>query len=104
MSHTPGPWEVTTGTATSYFGVGTMSGQTQIGVRIFNEDDANLIAAAPDTMEQRNELLDALENLLKEHIKTVVGEWGDKAGPEVEREPYIIAGRAAIAKATGEAA
>ena len=60
---TPGLWEVTTGPGTSYFGVGSIDTGENIGVAM-SEANARFIAAAPETLEQRNELLAALERVI----------------------------------------
>ena len=84
MSRTPGPWHISTPV------VFTISSKTEpfIAGGILDLDDARLIAAAPDTLKQRNELLEALEN---------VESWA----VDMPRETWDIV-RAAIAKARGE--
>jgi hypothetical protein len=100
---TPGPWrpnEVGNG-----FGCGILD---RNGVRIggfeisrsdgsydINRacDDAMLASAAPD-------LLAALEGLLTHYVTLV--ESGDAGSWDAEKEPQVIAARAAIARATGE--
>ena len=69
---TPGQWEVTTGPGTSYFGVGSIDTGENIGVAM-SEANARFIAAAPDTLEQRNDLLEALEDRLYSRMKNLIG-------------------------------
>ena len=57
--HTPGPWEVTL--------VGNVTSPSRIVAHVTNPADALLIAAAPETAEQRDELLAALEALMANH-------------------------------------
>lgn len=64
------------------------------GVGVWLECDARLIAAAPD-------LLEALKLLLENHTQLV--NFGDCGNWDVEGEPAVIAARAAIARARGEA-
>ena len=51
--HTPGPWEITTGSATPYCGISARLPQgkvAMIAVRV-PRNDARLIAASPDLFE-----------------------------------------------------
>lgn len=68
-----------------------------IGGITIDERDANarLIAAAPD-------LLEALSTFLIEYVRLV--ESGDAGFWDAEKEPKVIAARAAIARATGAGA
>ena len=90
--HTPGPWKVVGQSVISDSGIICNPPSGPIGEL---EANARLIAAAPDTLEQRNELLEALTDLISEvealsYTSPDVGEWSlDNA-------------RGAIAKAKGE--
>ena len=95
MSHTPGPWHV--------FPIEGISGGSWGIVRTYTPPhtataveqtvaNANLIAAAPDLLEQRNELLAALENF--------VANWGSIYRSDMETAVKLA--KAAIAKAKGD--
>ena len=68
MTHTPRPWEarevVDYGGAHLAWDVEGPKRPEGLGGRFGSEADARLIAAAPDTLEQRDELLTVLEGII----------------------------------------
>jgi hypothetical protein len=99
-SFTPGPWKATKDRHGAWQ-IDAANGSAWIAktvpmrslttgmAELDTEDDARLIAAAPD-------LLEALQNLLIRFQRRRPGVWGESTEP-------VIAARAAIRKATGEA-
>ena len=86
--HTPGPWRFMTDTTGEYLAVfATPQGGTKVicPVKIADEANAHLIAAAP-------ELLDALRALVQVY---------EKVGGPLAVDPKVADARAAIAKAEG---
>jgi hypothetical protein len=99
--HTPGPWKLVA--AKEGWKIKAPAGCVLAGVSKFPppaelapqcEANARLMVASP-------KLLKALEDLLANHVQLV--SCGDCGNWDVEKEPAVIAARAAIAKATGAA-
>lgn len=96
--HTPGPWHVVTNTDGGTDVVhtrGRAPGESyrEVALDIDTEEDARLIAAAPD-------LLEALETILKQAATLHGGSGGPtprQVANDIEKEA-----REAIAKATGD--
>lgn len=93
MSHTPGPWINRGGLILVDDGAAFNS--PQVG-DAFKTEDANLIAAAPDLLGALKVALDDIEHLLTG--AAAMGWTTDNEAATVRR------GRAAIVKATGDAA
>ena len=103
MSHTPGPWSAVC-RHVSYKGgewpedeflQWEVEGPKAVmyGRGTFYQSDANLVAAAP-------ELLAALKAFLDMYLSGAnSGDWGNW---DAEKDPEVIAARAAIAKAEGQ--
>ena len=93
MNHTPGPWTV----ERAIFDEATEDVAYILeGVKTTNVSDAHLIAAAPETKEQRDELLEALELMVEEMHKIA------DQGPIYPNTVPCVKAHAAIAKARGE--
>lgn len=91
--HTPGPWEQDGLTVRSSRGIIAKCPVPQDGGTFDCQDNARLIAAAPETKAQRDELLAAIKELLFHFTDD-----GDHRGrPELD---CVRRARAAIAKAT----
>ena len=112
-NHTPGPWE-----ARFVDGLWAVCGTDDWVASSAQPDDdgnalcfmdndsietdkanAHLIAAAPDTLEQRDELLEALEGLSR---TSKADPCFEGCGPQPWHSAFCSRARAAIAKARGE--
>jgi hypothetical protein len=102
--HTPGPWPLNLRTVTdsagcvtthAEIGPGWSEGRYMSVSGCIDEADARLIAAAP-------ELLEALQDLLEDHVRTLGYVYDQDDDPE--ESALVRFARAAIAKATGSAA
>ena len=97
MNHTPGPWEARHSIAGPIAEVtGADVAYILEGVKTTNVSDAHLIAAAPETKEQRDQLLEALELMVEEMHKVA------DQGPIYPNTLPCVKAHAAIAKARGE--
>ena len=94
MNHTAGPWTV----ERAIFDEATEDVAYILeGVKTTNVSDAHLIAAAPETKEQRDELLSVCEDILSQ---SQLPFWHAPGGSVAEETMAEL--RAAIAKARGE--
>ena len=108
MSHTPGPWKIQEESFIDYI---TLDNGTPVagvyqtptgacGDHSEQHANANLMAAAPETLEQRNELLAALELLIDAEDRP--GRPGSSAlVTPAKRKLRFANARAVIAKAKG---
>lgn len=115
VKHTPGPWEF--GFGDGVYGPRAAptcyldgNGFLQIPIRVGKNPVAWILSSRPDGHEDADarliaaapELLEALRELLDEHVRTLPYAYGTDDDPE--DSAIVRFGRAAIAKATGEQA
>ena len=98
-AHTPGPWHIKAGYGVieSQDGTSIAGVYTPRGVREVRQANAQFIAAAPETAEQRDELLEALEALARITCRCILDMPLQDCGIPVHKQV-----KAAIAKAKGE--
>jgi hypothetical protein len=101
--HTPGPFSV----AQDFDGGIAVADVVRLPSREHAEANARLIAAAPETAAERDQLralnadlLAALRGITSRHVEMVNS--GDCGHWNPEAEPHVIAARAAIARAEGK--